>query len=237
VQVTLMADAVTKLAAPDVFYFGNAIGESGNSPGNTTVDSADELAARANRTGLGTAAITNLYDYNRDKRVDTADQLIARSQIGGPALQLFTAPGSGAGAGAESIIVDTLTAAPTTTLTTAPALERRPLVDAALAALFAAPDPAATFTSPLVASKAPLSGHSRLIDDALLTDVAAGQHRVAQVQHQLIDRAWDTADDASSETSDSRCDHADSGVDTALTIDRPTGQLGAHQSRRRGGAT
>ena len=35
VQVTVLADADTGLAAPDVFYFGNAIGDSGNKLGNS----------------------------------------------------------------------------------------------------------------------------------------------------------------------------------------------------------
>ena len=43
VQVTLKANVNTGLAAPDVFYFGNAIGDSGDSPANAVVDTGDEL--------------------------------------------------------------------------------------------------------------------------------------------------------------------------------------------------
>ena len=105
VQVTLKADAVTNLAAPDVFYFGNAIGESGNS-GDTFVDTADELGARSNGTAAGGAAITNLYDFNRDKQVNAQDELIARSHRSGLSpLQLITVPAAGSGAAAVAEIV------------------------------------------------------------------------------------------------------------------------------------
>jgi len=79
-QITVKATAATGLAADDVFYFGNAIGEAGNSATDAKVDPADELLARSHpRNVLNPAPIDDLYDYNRDKRVDPADQLIARS--------------------------------------------------------------------------------------------------------------------------------------------------------------
>jgi hypothetical protein len=67
-------------AAFDQFAFGNAIGESGNDPKNAIVDTADEAAARLDPHNFRKpAAIDNAHDYNRDKRVDATDQLIARS--------------------------------------------------------------------------------------------------------------------------------------------------------------
>ena len=75
-RVTLIANADTGLAANDVFYFGNAIGETGNMAGNTLVNASDQLLARANVTL--TAGIANLYDFNRDGRVDAADEALAR---------------------------------------------------------------------------------------------------------------------------------------------------------------
>jgi hypothetical protein len=235
-QVTLKADAVTKLAAPDVFYFGNAIGESGNSAASAVVDVADEQAASAHRTGLGPAAITSLYDYNRDKRVDTADQLIARSQAGGPALQLIAAPASGAGA--QSLLVDPASEAQAATVNTAasPISQRRPLVDAALAALFLAPDPAAAFKSPLAATQSHVSEQATLIDEALLTDIATSQSRGAHVQLPPITRTSDSADDASSTASNSPCDRAESGIDTAFSTDLSLGRLSLRRAHRRGGA-
>ena len=80
-QVTVNADANTGLASPDVFYFGNLVGESGKQPlnGSFVVTGDDELAARDNPHGFtDSAAITDAADYNRDGRVDAIDQLIAR---------------------------------------------------------------------------------------------------------------------------------------------------------------
>jgi hypothetical protein len=79
-QVTVLATANTGLPVPDVFYFGNAIGECGNSAVNAQVDLADEIGARNNpRDFLHPAPITDPYDYNRNGRVDLADEIIARN--------------------------------------------------------------------------------------------------------------------------------------------------------------
>ncbi|NJL30122.1 MAG: hypothetical protein HC898_00005, partial [Phycisphaerales bacterium] len=82
-EVTLLADPWGQhlgLWQDEVFYFGNAIGETGNSSSNTNVDATDELAARNNqRNFLNPASITDRHDFNRDARVDATDELIARS--------------------------------------------------------------------------------------------------------------------------------------------------------------
>lgn len=80
-QVTVNADTNTGLAANDVFYFGNAIGEAGNNPANANVDVNDELLARNNQTP--TAAITNAYDYDRNGIVDLNDDVLAHSNLTG----------------------------------------------------------------------------------------------------------------------------------------------------------
>ena len=80
-QVTVDADANTGLASPDVFYFGNLVGESGKQPvnGAFVVSGDDELAARGDPHGFtDPAAITDAADYNKDGRVDAIDQLMAR---------------------------------------------------------------------------------------------------------------------------------------------------------------
>lgn len=80
-QVRVLPTARTGLGSEDVFYFGNAIGESGNSATDAHVDPVDELLARANpKNVFDPAPIDFPYDYNRDGHVDAADQLIARSQ-------------------------------------------------------------------------------------------------------------------------------------------------------------
>jgi hypothetical protein len=92
-QVTVLADANTGLAAANVFYFGNAIGESGNSPIDAVVDINDEIGSRTHKTGFSAAAIINPYDYNRDGRVNATDDLMARHNPATiNALQLITAP-------------------------------------------------------------------------------------------------------------------------------------------------
>jgi hypothetical protein len=96
-QVTLKGGtgSTSGLAADDVFYFGNAIGESGNDPASARVDVVDELVARANATA--NAAITDPGDFNRDGVVDGGDQLVARCNVTWfmNELRLITAPSVG----------------------------------------------------------------------------------------------------------------------------------------------
>jgi hypothetical protein len=78
-EVTIESTEDTGLAAADVFYFGNAIGETGNSTANAIVSSADEALARLNLRGpFNPAPIDFLYDFNRDRLVNSADQALAR---------------------------------------------------------------------------------------------------------------------------------------------------------------
>jgi hypothetical protein len=97
-QVTMQGNSHTNLAAPDVFYVGNAIGETGNDPANALVDVQDEAAIRSHRTGFTMATVTTAYDLNRDGRVNATDELIARHNVGGNPLQLIRAPTGLAGA-------------------------------------------------------------------------------------------------------------------------------------------
>ena len=79
-QVTVKATAATGLATPDVHYWGNAVGDVGNSPTDTAVNVADQLGARAHpHTLLTPAPLNDAYDFNRDKQVNVQDELIARS--------------------------------------------------------------------------------------------------------------------------------------------------------------
>ena len=92
-QVTVLAHANTNLQSPDVFYFGNAVGDSGDSPTDAMVNATDQIEVRAN-AGTG-VPITDPYDYNRDGNVDTTDELVARQNQTYflSALQLITVPG------------------------------------------------------------------------------------------------------------------------------------------------
>jgi L-ascorbate metabolism protein UlaG (beta-lactamase superfamily) len=86
---------VTLLASGNVFYFGNAVGDVGNNPANAFVSAADEIGVRTHHTPVGeSAAINNVYDFNRDGVVNSADELIARGnrRLLSASLPLITAP-------------------------------------------------------------------------------------------------------------------------------------------------
>jgi hypothetical protein len=94
-KVTILANARTGLASPEIFYFGNAIGESGNSNADSLVNASDQLAARNSPRGPANQAPLNFTtDFNRDRLVNATDQLISRNNPTSPvtALPLFTAP-------------------------------------------------------------------------------------------------------------------------------------------------
>lgn len=90
-QVTLFA-ARLGLAGDDVFYWGNAVGESGDSTAQALVNAADVMAVRNNATA--TAAVSNPYDFNRDGLVDESDAVTVQSHTTSPfsALRLITTP-------------------------------------------------------------------------------------------------------------------------------------------------
>ncbi len=80
-QVTVLATGNTGLSSPDVFYFANAIGETGNSPSDAEVTPTDEIGVRNNPHTLGQnpATITDAYDFNRDRKVGPTDAVICRN--------------------------------------------------------------------------------------------------------------------------------------------------------------
>ena len=81
-QVTVKANSNTGLGTPDVFYFGNAVGESGNVTGDYSVSLSDELLARNNPVSIIPGAlVTNRFDFNRDGTVSVIDQLLSRNNI------------------------------------------------------------------------------------------------------------------------------------------------------------
>ena len=94
-QVTLEADDTTLLEADDVFYFGNAIGESGNSGDNAMVTAADVLELRQHRHGFHSrASVDHRFDVNRDGYINALDTVLVRDHMTSPlgALTLITAP-------------------------------------------------------------------------------------------------------------------------------------------------
>jgi len=78
-RVEVLSTPNTGLPQADVFYFGNAVGESGNSAADAKVNAIDAIMARNNpRALVDPAPVDFRYDYNRDKRVNATDMLIAR---------------------------------------------------------------------------------------------------------------------------------------------------------------
>jgi hypothetical protein len=101
-EVTVLANLNTGLAAPDKFYFGNLVGETGAAPTAALVTVEDEDAAWAADSGFKSVAITNPYDFNRDRRVTLADALAAR-QNDGASLVLLQLPPAGQGLTAADV--------------------------------------------------------------------------------------------------------------------------------------
>lgn len=78
-QVTVKANANTGLLSPDVHYWGNWTGETGNSANDTIVNTFDQLLTRINFTSsTSSAEVDSAYDFDRDGKVNTFDQLLAR---------------------------------------------------------------------------------------------------------------------------------------------------------------
>jgi hypothetical protein len=110
-QVTVLATANTGLGSPDVFYFGNAVGEVGNSTTNAVVSSADEALIRLNgRNALNPAPVDFRYDLNRDRVVASSDQALCRLNATNAlnALRLIVTPSAAAEAGmaADTALID-----------------------------------------------------------------------------------------------------------------------------------
>ncbi|NQU19748.1 MAG: hypothetical protein HQ567_00585, partial [Candidatus Nealsonbacteria bacterium] len=80
-QVTVGPTAQCPLPTADVFYFGNAVSEAGDSTADARVTTTDLLLARNNPRDLisGPAAITLPYDFDRDGHVNATDVLLARN--------------------------------------------------------------------------------------------------------------------------------------------------------------
>ena len=98
-QVTVLANDRTGLAANDVFYFGCAVGETGNSTADAKVNSQDVTLIRNNYSGFGTVGIGSVYDFNREGKVNSQDVTICRNCYSGfTPLRLITPPASAPGA-------------------------------------------------------------------------------------------------------------------------------------------
>jgi hypothetical protein len=80
-QVTVKANEHTGLERPDVFYFGNLAGETGdNDAAPFRVNALDLAAVKKN---LNTnAPVTSRYDFNRDGRINALDVAALKQNLG-----------------------------------------------------------------------------------------------------------------------------------------------------------
>ena len=84
-EVKVLPTADTGLTEPDVFYFGNAAGQTGLDDTDTLVNAADVIAIRDNPRGQANpAAIDDPHDINRDQSVDATDMILARNNATSP---------------------------------------------------------------------------------------------------------------------------------------------------------
>ena len=91
-QATVLANADTKLAAPDVFYYGNLVGNAASPPG--VIDAADYLRTRA---AISRAAVppSSNNDHDHDGRVGAFDLAAVRANLG-RGIAMLTAPAAAA---------------------------------------------------------------------------------------------------------------------------------------------
>ncbi|HYW80350.1 MAG TPA: hypothetical protein VE890_12270 [Thermoguttaceae bacterium] len=105
-QITVAANDRTGLTDADVFYFGNAPADAGDSATNAIVNATDEILARNfQHSAVNPAGIDDPYDYNRDGLVNGTDQIIARENQTNPLtmLRLITPPNSEAKGSIEAL--------------------------------------------------------------------------------------------------------------------------------------
>lgn len=80
-QVTALANLDTGLVSPDVFYFGNLIGEADGARSPTRITATDVFATRGG-IGGGRAALDDPRDHNRDGFVNARDVRAVLTNLG-----------------------------------------------------------------------------------------------------------------------------------------------------------
>lgn len=94
-QVTVKATVDTTLTSPDVFFFGNLVGETGDVAGAARVTRRDLSLTRS--ALFSSAAIYELYDFDRSGDVTAADLLLARRNLSRPLYTRSAFAGAGMG--------------------------------------------------------------------------------------------------------------------------------------------
>jgi hypothetical protein len=116
IQVTVLADANTGLAAADVFYFGNCPGDANGDQGIAFSD----LVSIFNKIGTTPTASASARDANRDGNIAFSDLVAAFNQIGKHSLTLLAAPTSGPSMPAATTSVASAASAPAADATAGP---------------------------------------------------------------------------------------------------------------------
>jgi hypothetical protein len=78
-RVTVKSNDNTGLSDPDVFCFGNLVGESGDSPATLRVNALDLAAVK--RALNSTSSVTGKFDFNRDGRVNALDLAAVKQNL------------------------------------------------------------------------------------------------------------------------------------------------------------
>src|SRR6185503_20156451 len=81
VEVTIKANADTGLAQPDVLYFGNLAGETGDSTTAAKVTASDLARTRSALGRRGTVDVESVVDHRRDGRVNANDLAAVRANM------------------------------------------------------------------------------------------------------------------------------------------------------------
>ena len=87
-QVGVRDTQNTGLSQPDFFFFGNRVGLSGIGPWRSIVSvGLDMMGAKHHPATMDNpVGVTALFDYNRDRLVNSTDELIARGGFGSPTM-------------------------------------------------------------------------------------------------------------------------------------------------------
>jgi beta-glucanase (GH16 family) len=80
-RVTVNANAAAEFAAPDVFYFGNLVGETGDDASGRVARVSDDEIAQTGSNFARDVPITHSYDVDRNGKVASADVRALRRNL------------------------------------------------------------------------------------------------------------------------------------------------------------
>jgi hypothetical protein len=91
-RVAVLPSDRTGIGAGDVFYFGNLVGETGNSATGAAVSPTDLGLVRQALSAGASKPLTSRFDFNRDGRVNAVDMSLVRSAMRNGGIPLLAAP-------------------------------------------------------------------------------------------------------------------------------------------------